>query len=203
MKVLELFSGTESFSKVARQLGHECFTIDNEQKFNPTLCKDIMQLEAQEILDKFGQPDIIWASPPCQAFSVAVISRNWKDGKPISSRAEQAIRVVEKTIQLIEQLKPRYFIIENQRGMLRTLDIMKRFNRTSVCYCQYGDSRMKPTDLWNNFNFVGKMCKAGNSDHISAPRGSRTGTQGLKNDTERSRIPEALCLSILNQIEKS
>ena len=29
MKVLELFSGTESFSKVARKRGHQTFTIDS------------------------------------------------------------------------------------------------------------------------------------------------------------------------------
>jgi hypothetical protein len=33
MKVLELFSGTESFSKVFKENGHETFTIDNGSKF--------------------------------------------------------------------------------------------------------------------------------------------------------------------------
>ena len=75
MKVLELFSGTESFSKVARERGYECFTIDNNSKFNPNLCKDIFNLELKDIPFK---PDIIWASPPCEAFSVSTISRNWK-----------------------------------------------------------------------------------------------------------------------------
>ena len=43
------------------------------------------------------------------------------------------------------------------------------------------------------------MCKNGMPCHESAPRGSQTGTQGLKNDFERSKVPEQLCKEILNQ----
>ena len=59
---------------------------------------------------------------------------------------------------------------------------------------------MKPTDIWTNNNKwkPKPMCKNGDSCHISAPRGSRTGTQGLLNAYERSKIPENLCLEILN-----
>jgi len=43
--------------------------------------------------------------------------------------------------------------------------------------------------------------KNGNPDHISAPRGSRTGTQGLKGNKERSVVPPLLCKTILEIIE--
>jgi len=36
--------------------------------------------------------------------------------------------------------------------------------------------------------------------HTAAPRGSKTGTQGLKNSIERSVVPEQLCLEILKYI---
>ena len=36
--------------------------------------------------------------------------------------------------------------------------------------------------------------------HVAAPRGSRTGTQGLKNPKERSMIPYQLGEEILNAI---
>jgi len=45
MKILELFSGTESFSKVAREQGHETFTIDNNMEFKPNLCINILNLK--------------------------------------------------------------------------------------------------------------------------------------------------------------
>jgi len=45
------------------------------------------------------------------------------------------------------------------------------------------------------------MCKNGNLCHISAPRGSKTGTQGLKGNMERSVVPPMLCNEILEAIE--
>jgi hypothetical protein len=43
------------------------------------------------------------------------------------------------------------------------------------------------------------MCKNGNPDchHERAPRGSRTGTQGLKNAYERGILPTELCQDIV------
>ena len=35
--------------------------------------------------------------------------------------------------------------------------------------------------------------KTGGPCHIAAPRGAKTGTQGLKGDYERSKIPDELC----------
>jgi len=61
---------------------------------------------------------------------------------------------------------------------------------------------MKPTDLWSNMKDLELLpiCKNGAPCHISAPRGSSTGTQGIKTYKDRSRIPELLCSSILKQI---
>ena len=46
MQTLELFAGTKSFSKVARELGHNTLTIDNETSLEPDLCTDILKLES-------------------------------------------------------------------------------------------------------------------------------------------------------------
>ena len=60
---------------------------------------------------------------------------------------------------------------------------------------------MKPTDLWHNLDWTPrKMCKNGMPCQ-AAPRGSRTGTQGLKGNYERSKVPRDLCLEILELIE--
>ena len=45
------------------------------------------------------------------------------------------------------------------------------------------------------------MCHNGDSCHESAPRGSKTGTQGLKNAKERSVIPKLLCEHIVDICE--
>lgn len=201
MKVLELFSGTESFSKVARERGHQTFTIDNDPQFNPDLCKDIMNLKVEDIPFK---PDIIWASPPCQTFSVASISTHWKGNyKPKTKQCENNIKIVKKTIKIIQQLKPRYWFIENPRGVLRKLNFMKNIPIKTITYCQYGDKRMKPTDIWTNLSIwtPKKMCKNGDNCHDSAPRGSKTGTQGLRNNIQRAIIPRELCLEIIKVCE--
>ena len=104
------------------------------------------------------------------------------------------------------------YYIENPRGYLRKMPFMKGLDRTTITYCSYssGDEpkRMKPTDIWSNniydlFNENGwrprPKCFNGNikCDHEAAPAGSKTGTQGLKDNYERSKIPELLCNEIL------
>jgi hypothetical protein len=89
--------------------------------------------------------------------------------------------------------------MENPRGLLRKMDLVQNLKRQTVTYCQYGDERMKPTDIWTNSDVwvPRKMCKNGDSCHVAAPRGSRTGTQGRANAYERSKIPVDLCNEIL------
>lgn len=180
MKVLELFCGTKSFSKVAESQGHEVFTVDINPDFNPSLCKDIMEVTAQEIIDKFGHPDFIWASPPCTTFSVASIYRYWDKGKPKNEKTLQGIAIVKKTLELIKELNPKWFVIENPRGMLRKQDFMQGLKRDTITYCKYGFEYQKATDLWNNLNWKPReMCKPKSPCHVRAPRGSRLGTQGV------------------------
>lgn len=83
------------------------------------------------------------------------------------------------------------------------MDFMKGLPRYTITYCQYGDNRMKPTDIWTNYsnpNFK-PMCKNGDKCHESAPRGSKTGTQGLKGSVERSMIPKEFCEYIVKICE--
>jgi len=63
---------------------------------------------------------------------------------------------------------------------------------------------MKPTDIWTNCEkwIPRPSCKNGMPCHTSAPRGSRTGTQGLNGNYERSKIPHELCLEILKSTQK-
>lgn len=217
MKVLELFSGTGSFSNVAKERGHQIFTIDNDPQFKPDLCKDIMDVTAEEIIDKFGHPDIIWASPPCTTFSVASVYRYWDNGKPKNEKTLHGIALVKKAISLIKELKPTFFIIENPRGMLRKQDFMQGLKRDTVTYCQYIDKLpkvQKPTDLWNNLGQIFKpVCKSGSPCHEKASRGSRKGTQGIINNSFsdlgtrgkvlRAIVPKKLCEDILISCESS
>lgn len=153
------------------------------------------------ITERFGgsPPDVIWASPDCTAFSIASVSHNWiKDGEKYAPKREFAavsLRLLEHTVHLIKELNPKLFFIENPRGMMRKMDAVQGLPRYTVTYCQFGDMRMKPTDIWTNHprpQFK-PMCKKGSPCHEAAPRGSKTGTQGLKNSVERAKIPRQLC----------
>jgi|TARA_R100000479_G_C6357378_1_gene191587 hypothetical protein len=219
MKVLELFAGSRSFSKVAEEFGYETYTTDIEpfEKINQ-VCS-IFDFNIDKMLDEFGAPDIIWASPPCTTFSVASIGHHWKGGNrayiPKTKEAEIGIKIIEETNWLIKMLNPKYFYIENPRGLLRKLPVITKENyiRHTIWYCQYHNpekdkvKRAKPTDIWtNDYKWKPKpVCKNGNPDcnHERAPRGSRTGTQGLKDNYERSKVPYELCKDIIKNIEKN
>jgi hypothetical protein len=200
MKVLELFAGSRSIGKVADRLAFDVYSSDIEQFGGIDYVTDILEFEVAKIP---FVPDIIWASCPCTAFSVAAIGKNWTkvgdDYIPKNPRADFGLKLVQKTLEIIEHFNPTYFFIENPRGMLRKMPIMADLPRQGVTYCQYGDTRMKPTDIWTNSTkwIPRPMCKNGDPCHVAAPRGSKTGTQGLKGSYERSKIPEELCLEIL------
>ncbi len=92
-------------------------------------------------------------------------------------------------------LQPTYWVIENPRGRLRRLDLLAGIPRRTVWYCRLGLDRAKPTDLWGVFPPGLELppgCHNGNPDHIAAPRGSRTGTQGGVSTEEAGRIPRQL-----------
>jgi len=200
MKVLELFAGSRSVGKIAEELGMEVFSSDLIAFEGIHYPISILDFDVTKVPFK---PDIIWASPPCTGFSVAAIGHHWMGGKgayiPKTDTAKLGIELVKKTLEIIEYFQPTYWFMENPRGVLRKLDVVKGLNKQSVTYCQYGDERMKPTDIWtNSIMWEPKpMCKNGDPCHVAAPRGSKTGTQGRANAYERSKIPEQLCREIL------
>lgn len=211
IKVLELFAGTRSIGKAFEARGHEVYSVEWNKDFeNIDLYDDIMNVTAEQIIRDFGHPDVIWASPDCSSFSVAAIShhrrKNPETGNldPISDYAKFCDKVDQHVLDLIRELNPTYYFIENPRGGMRKMTWMKDIPRYTVTYCQYGDTRMKPTDLWTNHpNPKFKPpCKNGDPCHTPAPRGSRTGTQALKGSVERSVIPVELCNHIVDICEE-
>lgn len=212
MKVLELFAGTRSIGKAFEARGHEVYSVEWNKDFeNINLYVDIGTLRSEQILKEFGSVDVIWASPDCTTFSVAAISHHRKRNPvtgnldPISEYAKFCDEVDKNMLKLIRELKPKYWFIENPRGGMRKMDFMQGLPRYTVTYCQYGDTRMKPTDIWTNHSDpkFKPPCKNGSPCHVSAPRGATTGTQGLKGAIERSKIPEDFCKHIVEICEGS
>ena len=201
LKVLELFAGTRCISRSFESKGHLTYSVEWDKKFNNiSLYCDVNELNVDKIYCLCdGKPDVIWASPDCTTYSVAGISHHRRkvDDKliPISDYAKFCDITNNHLRALIDAINPSLYYIENPRGGMRKMDFVKGLPRYTLTYCQYGDKRMKPTDIWTNHpnpNFK-PSCKNGMKCHVAAPRGSQNGTQGLEGSVERSKIPKELC----------
>ena len=215
-KILELFAGSRSIGNAAESLGHEVFSVDWENYEGINLAIDIENLKTKDVP---FIPDMVWASPDCTTYTIAAISTHRNGIEPKSEYAKKCDNVNQHFISLINEwllINPNMvFFIENPRGMLRHMPFMKNFKRHTVWYCQYGDDRAKPTDIWTNSldwqpkkechnykydkdgNIIDKHCH-----HESARRGAKTGTQGKKGAYNRSKIPNELCTSLVKSVGK-
>ena len=212
-----MFAGTRSIGKAFEAAGHEVYSVEWDKSFeNIDLYADILTVTADDILRNFGHPDIIWASPDCATFSIAAISHHRRKNPatgnldPVSDYAKFCDKVDQHVLDLIRELRPTYWFIENPRGGLRKMEWMQGLPRYTVTYCQYelekpaAERRMKPTDIWTNHPSpkFKPMCHNGDPCHARAPRGAKTGTQGLAGSKERSVIPAALCEHIVGICEE-
>jgi hypothetical protein len=203
IKILELFAGSRSIGKVAEQLEMQVFSVDWKKYDGINLSIDIEDLESDDVP---FIPDVVWASPDCTTYSIAACSTHRINSiEPKSEYAKKCDKVNQHFISLINywlKINPKMvFFIENPRGMLRKMPFMQQFKRHTIWYCQYGDDRAKPTDIWTNSNswIPRPVCFNGNKEchHQASPRGSRTGTQGRSGSYDRSKIPQDLCFDIL------
>ena len=211
MKILELFSGTGHISEAFKARGHETYRVDWSDKVEAELHADITKLTVKDIIELCGGvPDVIWASPDCTTYSVAAIYKHRKKLNDVMlPKTEYAAWCDFANIHLWNLIKEltalgtKYFFVENPRGGYRNghfLDIVPH-TRHTLTYCQYGNSNMKPTDIFTNHPNPAFLapCKNGDPCHDSAPRGTNTGTQGksslsgMSRQLSRGLMPVALC----------
>ena len=222
LKVLELFSGTECISNTFRARGHECFTVDWSKNFPSSFHIDLGELTSEMVLEKFGVPDVVWIAFDCTTFSLAAISHHRKKNEetgnldPISDYAKKCDEADQNVLKVLEELRAinpnLLFFMENPRVCLQKMHWMKPYEKYKylITYCKYStdlpleERRMKPTNIWTNHpnpKFL-PPCKNGDSCHVKSPRGSKTGTQGLKDAAKRSMYPKQLCEHIVDICEE-
>jgi len=208
MRVLDLFAGLRGWSAAATERGHDVVTVDVDARFTVTHHLDIGDVDSVMAALGSWRPHLVLASPPCDAFTVMTMGRNWyRGGEPKTEAAAQGLRLVVAMRELVARLGPAYLVIENPRGMLRTMPHMADLDRRTVTYCQLGESRMKPTDLWGGFPpslVLPAPCRNGDPCHVRAPRGSYTpgSTRGLRGSALRAEIPLALALLVTEAAER-
>jgi len=206
MKTVEIFAGTESFSKVARARGHKTFTTDINPLFLCDHTGNALEYETQNIIfQEVKKAKVVWMSPVCTTWSLASGNTHWNEFRqPKTQKGLDAINMMMFCRFIADYCDKhnKIFFIENPNG--RAVWILDNLFLKRCWYCQYGDTRAKPTNIWTNLkDWNPKTCfnNNPNCNHERAKRGSKTGTQGLKNNMERSRIPEKLFKEIFDIIE--
>ena len=209
LKVLELFSGFECISNSFRERGHECFTIDWDQRFPSSMHCDISKLQIEDLPEEFRHPDVVFSGTDCRSYSVAAISKHRKKNletgelEPISESAKFADAMNWHVNDLVEQLNPKVFIIENPMGAMRKMGFVKDLKLNSTTYCSWGFSYRKQTDFFSNIDLHLKPpCKNGDPCHEKAPRGARTGLQAIKDPALKAVYPPELCKWIVKECEE-
>ena len=203
MRLLELFSGTGSVGKVAKILGYDVISLDIK---NADINMDILDFDYKQY--EVGYFDVIHASPPCTEYSVA---------KTVGIRKiEEANNIVLKTLEIIEYLNPKHFIIENpQTGQLKNQWFMHGLPYQDVDYCKYGLPYRKRTRIWTNiFNWKPQPLCIGDCGNTEKGNGNRyrhlaTAQRGPSKNishkgfkqSELYRIPAVLIYEILESID--
>lgn len=189
MRALELFCGTKSVGKVLEDMGYDVISLDINEKCKPTFCCDIMDFDYKKY--SVGEFAIIWASPECKIFSTLMncwIGKKYANKDELTKDREKNGKYVDKTIEIIEYLKPQKWFIENPFfSKIKDVPCMTKIlkNRNRFDYCRFGFDYQKPTAIWSNVDFDDAKC------NCVVKRHKKTTTY-LLNTNERYRIPPKL-----------
>ena len=197
-RLLELFSGSGSVGKVAKELGYEVVSLDLK---DANINIDILKWNYEQY--PVGYFDVIWASPPCTEYSKA---------KTVGIRKiDEANKIVKKTLEIMDYFDCKYWFIENpQSGLLKKQDMMVGLPFFDVDYCKYGFDYRKRTRVWSNCkSWTPKpLCKkdcgkvVGNRHFETAQRGSSKSHPNNKHkQAELYVIPSNLILEIFSSME--
>ena len=210
-KILELFAGSRSFSKVAEEAGHITFTSDIKPLENIDYVVNILNFEVEKVPIT---PDILWASPNCSAWSKAGGNRyfNSKSLFPKIPAAEVAFTEIDAMFSVIEYFlrkNPKMlYYVENPEGRLQKYlqagTLFSNIPRLVVLdQCQYGREYQKTTHIFtNNFRWQPRSRCPGRPicHHRENLKDSWSGAKAGKNLTmyyKRAMIPAELCTEIL------
>jgi hypothetical protein len=216
MNCLELFSGTHSVGKVCKELGWNAISVDNE--LQATHQEDIMTFDYKQYPKDYF--DIVWASPPCVAYSnlqYSWIGRMKQGGLYTEEQMNKDMiasdKLVLKSLEIISYFRPILWCIENpMNGRLKDRPIMDGLPFYDISYCKYSDwGYQKHTRIWTNKkNWTPLYCNY-DCDNLATPikhnekarnkvqRPHKIDAGGKNNKTnklDRYRVPPKLISSL-------
>ena len=205
--MIELFAGSARMAQTFREAGFETFTVDIEETSRDPerqidLIADVLSLQADDLPPN---PHVVWASPPCTAYSFARHKNRafGPGGKPLGDEALEANQLVQHTLHLIEQLEPNYWFMENPAAYLAMQPFMKVYQKRRVSYCQYGEKTQKPTDIWGQhpiYWFPKAHCShISHTSQISQPKSSGHWNNVVPKK-DRALLPQPLCDEIVKAV---
>ena len=210
MQILELFSGGQSVARCARDIGHTVLTLDISSKNKPDLCMSVLGFIPGITIPAFV-PDFIWASPPCESYSVA--RSNAIVDKDEAMKA--ADKLVDHTLKIIKFYRCHFCIENPASSRLWKRDVARELLDSSciTSYCSFGMPYRKDTRIASSFPLnlprcLGEgRCQAmiGRSHKEWAQRAinlKRKGAAEQRNHTldELHSIPCDLIKAILDQL---
>ena len=166
MRLLELFSGTKSWGKIAEQMGWEVISLDLQ---DADINTDIMEWDYKSFAES-GYFDIITASPPCRTFShlrKSWVGRKLKEhGNVIITHdilqkdiEEKGLPLLYRALDIIYYFEPKYWFIENPYTS-RIKEYLSGVPFYTVDYCMYSNwGYRKRTNIFTNLTkFQPKLC---------------------------------------------
>jgi len=139
--ILSLFDRTGNWSQPYRDAGYNVIQVDIQ------LGHDIMTFDHKAIGPVHG----ILAAPPCTDFSSS--GARWWPAKDADGSTAYSVRLAERTLEIITDLQPEWYAIENPVGRIERLVPALKGQRNLVFQpCDYGDPYTKKTILWGRFN---------------------------------------------------
>ena len=118
VKVVDLFSGAGGLSTGFNDEPFKILFAIEFDKYaaqtysanfkHPMINKDIRDVKDEELLETYGQADVVIGGPPCQGFSMA--------GKRDANDPRNSLFM--DYLRFVKTFKPKYFVMENVPGIL-------------------------------------------------------------------------------------
>lgn len=163
-------AGLKGASQAMLKRGWKVVTLDYDPAFGCDITADIRTYHWTG-----ERPDLMWFSPPCDEFAREFMPWS-KTGKPPDTS------IVRACLRLVEEARPRYWVIENVKGALKWLTPILG-KPAYVC---------NPYYLWGSFPDISHVRVTSNKERLSSTQAA-----------ERAKIPAALSLALAQAVEQT